>query len=266
MWADSHVVVTGAATGIGRALAAAFAARGARVSGADVDAAAMAATAAEIGCAGLTCDVAQRSDVDAMIAAATATHGPIDLICSNAGIGRSKSVADSNDALFDLLFNVNLRSAVHVTQSYLATLTANGSTGRILFTASENSLSIPPAVEEMRLGLYAATKHALLVMVEWLRLELKDGPLSPALLFPGPVLNERFRAMMASPRYGEGLDPARKAMFEAQLISPAECADRAIAGLERGLFYIPTHAHLQADAHARMSELDAAFAAMADLI
>ncbi|MBU6372341.1 MAG: SDR family oxidoreductase [Alphaproteobacteria bacterium] len=265
MWTDKHVLVTGAASGIGRALAAAFTDRGARLTIADVNAEGLAAVAGALGATPVTCDVADRGQVEAMFAAAAATHGPIDLVCSNAGIGRNKAVLATTDANLELLFAVNFRSALSVAQTYAAQLAAQNHAGRILFTASENSLSLPDAVREMRLGPYAATKHALLILVEWMREEFRGGPLAPALLFPGPVLTEPFRAAMDSGRFGQGMDPARKAAFEAQLITPEACAARAISGLERGLFYIPTHAHLRDDMQDRIDELDAAFAAMRDL-
>jgi len=265
MWNGAHVLVTGAASGIGRALAAAFAARGARVSTADVAIDALRLKAQDIGATAIACDVSDQGQVEAMIDAAIAANGPIDLVCSNAGIGRNKALATTTKANLDLLFGVNFNSALFVAQAYLRRLQAAGRTGRILFTASENSLGIPDAVREMKLGAYAATKHALLILVEWMREEWRDGPLAPALLFPGPVLTEPFQAAMASGRFGEGMDPARKTAFESQLISAEACAERAIAGLERGLFYIPTQPHIQTDMHARISELDAAFDAMRDL-
>lgn len=267
MWTNKHVLVTGAASGIGRALAAAFKARGARVSGADVAADAMRTTAAEIGCGAYVCDVADRAQIDALFDAAIAADGPIDVVCANAGIGRNRAVLATTDAHLDRLFSVNFKSALYTAQAYDARLAAHGGEGRILFTASENSLSIPDAVRDMRLGPYAATKHAMLILVEWLREETRaGGRLRPALLFPGPVLTEPFRAAQAAGQFGIGMDPGRKAAFEAQLIDADTCAARAITGLERDLFYIPTHAHIRADAHARMAELDAAFAAMADMI
>lgn len=266
MWADQHVLVTGAASGIGQALAAAFAARGARVTAADIDAAKLEAAAAAIGATPVVCNVAERDQVEAMFAAAAAAHGPIDLVCANAGIGRNKALMTTTAANLDLLFDTNLRGPLWTAQAYHAHLRAAGHRGRILFTASENSLSLPDAVRDMKLGAYAATKHALLILVEWLREEWAGDVVTPALLFPGPVYTEPFRQAVASGRFGEGIDPARKAAFEAQFITPEECATRAIAGLDRGLFYIPTHRHIRDDAHRRLTDLDAAFDALDDVL
>jgi short-subunit dehydrogenase len=171
----------------------------------------------------------------------------------------------TTQANLDLLFAVNFASALHVAQVYHAHLAAAGTNGRILFTASENSLSLPEAVHGMKLGAYAATKHALLILVEWMREELQGDRLTPALLFPGPVATEPMSAALDSGRFGKGLDPERMANFKAQLITPEQCAERAIAGLDRGLFYIPTHAHIRSDMQARTRELDAAFDTMRDL-
>lgn len=262
MWKDQHVLVTGAASGIGRALASAFVSRGARVSAADIDAAKMTSVAAAIGATPIACDVSDRAQVDAMFASAEATHGAIGLVCANAGIGRNKAVLAITDGHLDQLFGANFRSAIYTAQAYRAHLDRVGAAGRILFTASENSLSLPDAVRGMRLGAYAATKHGMLILVEWLREEMRGQPLSPALLFPGPVESEPMRAARESGRLGEGMDTERKAAFEQQLISPEQCAERAIAGLDKGLFYIPTHAHILTDMQARNSELEAAFSAM----
>lgn len=265
MWSGKHVLVTGAASGIGRALAAAFAARGARVSAVDIAIERLAQEASAMGVAAYACDVAQRDQIEATFAAASSAHGAIDLVCSNAGIGRNKAVMATSAANLDLLFAVNFASAMHVAQVYHAHLAAAGAQGRILFTASENALCLPDAVREMKLGAYAATKHALLIFIEWMREELRGGALAPALLFPGPVASEPMRAALDSGRLGEGMDPARKAAFVSQLITPEQCAERAIAGLERGLFYIPTHAHILTDMQARRLEIEAAFEAMRDL-
>jgi NAD(P)-dependent dehydrogenase (short-subunit alcohol dehydrogenase family) len=266
MWTGKHVLVTGAASGIGRALAAAFAARGARVSAIDIAAERLAQEAARIGAPAYACDVAHRDQIEAAFTAASSGHGVIDLVCSNAGIGRNKAVMATSAANLEFLFGVNFASAMHVAQVYLSHLDSAGAQGRILFTASENALCLPDAVRELKLGAYAATKHAMLIFVEWMREEMRGGALAPALLFPGPVATEPMRAALESGRFGEGMDPARKASFESQLTTAEQCAERAIAGLERGLFYIPTHAHILTDMQARRTEIEAAFETMRDLI
>src|SRR6266581_3972362 len=91
------VIVTGGASGIGRALCRRFAAEGARaVLVADRDAAGAAAVAAEIGGTGVACDVADEPQIAALVARAEAEHGRVDLFCSNAGIatGGGVEVAD----------------------------------------------------------------------------------------------------------------------------------------------------------------------------
>ncbi|HOA94721.1 MAG TPA: SDR family NAD(P)-dependent oxidoreductase, partial [Quisquiliibacterium sp.] len=82
------VVITGGTGGIGRAMAKAFLAEGAKaVMLADLNADAVAAAAREIGCDGMACDVTQEAQIQALVKTTEERHGPIDLFCSNAGAG-----------------------------------------------------------------------------------------------------------------------------------------------------------------------------------
>ena len=104
-----------------------------------------------------------------------------------------------------------------------------------MITGSENSLSVPAAVKRSALGMYAATKHGVLIMAEWLRNELADAPIDLHVLMPGAVYTPMIARVLP--------DPA-KAPPELGLIMPERCAEIALKGLDLGLFYIPTHAHL----------------------
>ena len=87
--ADKIAVVTGAASGIGRALARRFAAEGAKgIALADLDEDGLAAVATELGAIAVPCDVTREADIERLVARAEAELGPIDIFCSNAGIMR----------------------------------------------------------------------------------------------------------------------------------------------------------------------------------
>lgn len=237
-------LVTGGASGIGKALAQALMARGAKVIIADIDETKLRATGAEIGAAkAIACDLADPDAPARLIEDTYAVTGRLDLVCSNAGIGNNRRLMKTTlDDGVKRLFDVNLFAALRLAQAYHARLVAGGTRGRMLFTASENSLSVPAAVKGMGLGLYAASKHALLIMLEWMRDELKDAPLDIHVLMPGAVY---------TPLVARNLPDPKMAPPELDMIMPEQCAERALKGLDLGLFYIPTQPHLARDMRPR---------------
>jgi len=253
-YTDKTALITGAGSGIGRALAQALAARGANVIVADINTDGAHETAARIGprAIALHTDLADPAAPAALIAASLSIHPTLDLVCSNAGIGRNKRLLkEPLDETATRLFNVNYFAALRLAQAYLPALRASNTTGRMLLTASENSLSVPSAVRGAGLGLYAATKHALLITAEWLRDELAaaNAKLHLHVLLPGGVYTPLISAAIP--------DPA-KAPSELGLIMPERCAELALAGLDANLFYIPTHAHLPADMRPRLAAIESA--------
>lgn len=249
-------LITGGASGIGKALAQALKARGATVIIADVNEANLKTAAAELGTGTHTiaCDLADPAAPARLIEEAHALTGRLDLVCSNAGIGRNKRLMkEPLDADIDRLFDINLFAALRLAQAYAAVLTRTNAQGRMLFTASENSLSVPSAVKGAGLGLYAASKHALLIMLEWLRDETKDAQLAIHVLLPGAVYTPLIARLIP--------DPAQ-APPAINLIMPEQCAERALKGMDLGLFYIPTQPHLFDDMQPRLEGMKASLKAL----
>jgi NAD(P)-dependent dehydrogenase (short-subunit alcohol dehydrogenase family) len=243
-YANTTALVTGAASGIGKALAEALAARGAGVILADIDAAGATAVAAEIGANAyaLSVDLSQPEAAAALIEDAFRWRGRLDLVCSNAGIGRRKKVKNETfDSEVERLFAINLFAAGRLAGAYLTALAPSGARGRLLITGSENSLSVPAAVKGRGLGLYGASKHGVLIMAEWLREESADA-LDVHVLMPGAVY---------TPMIAAGLPDPALAPPDIGLIMPARCAELALKGMDLGLFYIPTHAHIGDDIRPR---------------
>jgi len=267
------VLVTGGAQGIGKGLAKACLQAGARVVITNLDAAIAARTVKELSVLGpirsVRCDATDRAAVDALFDDVWASEGPVDVAFCNAGAGAMCPILDVSMAEVQTQFAVNLHSAIHLTQSLVPRLVAAGHSGHIMFTGSENSLVMPHGNRDLAMGIYGGTKHALLVIAEWLRHELADTPVTVSVLLPGPVLTERlagtFQALAAEP-----LDPALRARFpqsaertlRERFISTDECAARALEGLRLGLFYIPTQSYILDDVETRYREIREAFSAM----
>ena len=243
-------LVPGGASGIGRELALALAARGARVLVADIDGDGAAATAAASGGAALQVDLAKPGAAAGLLDRAWELAGKVDFIASNAGMGSGPGPkrllkADLDAQRVAAMFEVNMFAAIRLAQAYVPRLEAAGGRGRLMITGSENSLSVPDAVKSFGLGLYAASKHGVLVLAEWLRAECAGGgkPLDVHVLLPGGV----YTGMTAD---GLGPDPAGWPA-DMHIITPDRCAEIVLAGLDAGLFWIPTHRHLADDMEPR---------------
>lgn len=244
-YAGKVALVTGGASGIGAALAAALRARGATVVVADIQQP-----------ADFVCDLADVSAPTRLIEDAYARHGRLDLLCSNAGIGHNKRMLkEPLGERAERLFAVNLFAFIRLAQAYAEKLRSAGARGRMMVTASENSLSVPAAVKGSGLGLYAATKHGVLIAAEWLRDELASAgaPLDLHVLLPGAVY---------TPLVAAGLPDPKRAPPSLDLIMPERCAAVALDGMDKGLFYIPTQPHLFDDMAARYEAMRASVKAL----
>jgi len=164
--AGKTVVVTGAGNGIGAGLAAAMAARGARVVVADLDAEGAHRTVATIVAAGGTAlavpgDAASQEGVDALIAAAREGYGPIDAWFANAGVDRGRGL-EATDAEWDLSWNVNVLAHVHAARRLVPEWIERGG-GRFVVTASAAGL-----LTMLDAPAYSVTKHGAVAFAEWL--------------------------------------------------------------------------------------------------
>jgi NAD(P)-dependent dehydrogenase (short-subunit alcohol dehydrogenase family) len=178
---DKVCVVTGAASGIGEAVARAYAAAGARgVVVADLAAEKLARVAADIGGLAVPTDVSREADIQALIAAAEAKFGPVDIYYSNAGISRP-GMEDASDADWDLNWRVHVLSHVFAARVLVPGMLARGS-GYLLNTASAAGL-----LTSMNSMAYGVTKAAAVSLAEHLAIAYGDRGIRVSVLCPQAV-------------------------------------------------------------------------------
>lgn len=178
---QKHAVVTGGASGIGRALARRFAAEGARgVVVADLDAAGAERVASEIGGVGLGVDVSDEAQVRDLVARAERENGPIDLFFSNAGIGTPGGVEVPNSG-WERIWQVNVMAHVYATRAVLPGMLERGD-GYLLSTASAAGL-----LTQIGSAPYSVTKHAAVALAEWLAVTYGDRGIKVSVLCPQAV-------------------------------------------------------------------------------
>jgi NAD(P)-dependent dehydrogenase (short-subunit alcohol dehydrogenase family) len=178
---DRIVVITGAASGIGRAMAVRFAAEGAaKVACADIDLEGARETAAMIGGLAFGVDVSKEADIVALIEAMEGDAGPIDLFCSNAGIGIAGG-AEAPDEGWQRIWDINVMAHVWAARHLVPRMTARGG-GYLLNTASAAGL-----LSQIGSAPYAVTKHAAVGLAEWLAITHGDAGIKVSVLCPQAV-------------------------------------------------------------------------------
>jgi len=245
------VVITGAASGIGRALAQAHCGRGERVYALDRagdgldDLAAMGILPRQVD----VCDVAA---LDALAGAIWSEAGGVDWVYANAGVPAGGSLLGATPEEFERCFAVNVTGAWATMQVFARRMVAAGRDGRLCVTGSEHSLGFQHAGA----GIYTASKHAVLGLADVWRHELPGG-ISMSVLCPGLTatgMGEQPGASAQANAFG------RAVMAEG--LDPAIVARAAIEGVERGDFLITTHAASREGWDLRCEHVEAAFRAV----
>ena len=221
------VVVTGGASGIGRALARRFRAEGARgIALADLQEEALLDAAGEIDALTVPCNVADEADIQRLVAAAEEAFGPIDVFVSNAGIARMGGV-DAPDAEWRQNWDIHVMAHVYAARAVAPKMAARGC-GYLVNTASAAGL-----LSHVDSATYSVTKHAAVAFAEWLSIAYGDRGVRVSVLCPQAVRT----AMLAGRDEGvASLDG---------VLEPEEVADSVIEAMEREVFLILPHAEVQ---------------------
>jgi NAD(P)-dependent dehydrogenase (short-subunit alcohol dehydrogenase family) len=238
-------VVTGGASGIGRAMAARFAADGMRVVIADVQPDALDATAAELGVHGVRVDVSDADSVAALADEVIDRFGAVHLLCNNAGVGGGGRIVDQTLNDWRWVIDVNLWGVIHGLHSFLPHLTKAPGGAHIVNTASMAGLAAWPGI-----GPYNATKYAVVAISETLATELAGTDVGVSVLCPGVVNTNIFTSQRNRPehlrneRSKTAARDANRQLAEQIGIDAAIVADRVADAVRDGQFWIFTHPEL----------------------
>jgi len=253
--AGKVAVITGAASGIGFAMARRFAAEGMRLVLADIERPVLERSSATLATEGadvlpVPTDVTLAADVQALAATTLDHFGDVHLLCNNAGVGsRGLPVAELPLRDFEWVLGVNLFGVIHGLNAFLPHLRAND-VGHVVNTASASALYHLP-----RMGPYNASKAGVLALSETLKFELEaeGSGVGVSVLCPSWVRTNISTADRNRPeRFAYELDTAQmeqlaeyKARRREQLatiaLDPSEVADKVCAAVKANRFYILTH-------------------------
>lgn len=261
--------VTGGASGIGLAMARAFAEKGMNVMLADVEQSALDSALTDLGklgnhVRGVACDVADPDSVERAAQATFEAFGKVHVLCNNAGVAAGGGIDTISIENWRWVVDVNLMGVMYGVRSFLPHLRAHGEGGHIVNTASMAGM-----ISGMGFSPYAATKFAVVAMSEGLRPQLQPFGIGVSVLCPHFVrTNIGESGRNRQERYGQmpTLDPGSPAaaMVEeirkqiAAGLDPADVAARVLAAIENDELYIFTHPNMRQFVEARFAAIEAA--------
>ncbi|MCX7558266.1 SDR family NAD(P)-dependent oxidoreductase [Sulfitobacter sp. F26204] len=236
----SSVVITGAGSGIGAAIARHAAAKGAKVCVSDLDGDKARAVAQEIGGMAFACDVRKEAQIKALIEAATSTQGEVDIFVSNAGLGQGEPdhAASQTDEHWNLNWQVHVMSHVYASRALLPRMIERKS-GHLVTVASAAGL-----LNQVGDSAYSATKHAAVSFAESLAISHGDEGIGVSVVCPQYV---------ATPLLGLSDEDA---VSQPSLLTADDVAAAVVYGVEAGRFLILSHPEVQTYAIHRAKDHD----------
>jgi NAD(P)-dependent dehydrogenase (short-subunit alcohol dehydrogenase family) len=266
-FAGRVAVVTGAASGLGRALAGAFGAQGCKLVLADVDEAALTRAAGELRDRGFAvaaqpADVSQGESVERLARASLDAFGAVHIVCNNAGVAPLGLVWEAAESDWRWALGVNLWGVVHGVRVFTPILLRQDDEGHIVNTASVAGFIAPPGM-----GVYNVTKHAVVALSETLHHDLaargakvRCSVVCPAFFPSGIHDSGRTRPPeLASGRAKSDEDRALEAMLhkatQSGRLSAEDIAARVVEAVRDERFYVLTHPKINAAIERRMRDI-----------
>lgn len=259
-------VVTGGASGIGRAMADRFAAAGMKVVVADVEQAALEQAVAEIGATGaetlaVRTDVSKGADVEALAQRTVERFGKVHIVCNNAGVAVSGPCWTNTLADWEWVLGVNLWGVIHGVRVFTPIMLAQEEDGHIVNTGSVAGLMSGPGM-----GIYNVTKHSVVTLSETLHQELTmfGARVRVSVLCPGFVKTRIFdsarnrpsdlAATAPRPPGADEMEQMGRLMLAGGL-EPSVIAERVFDAIEAERFYILPHPEFKDRVKTRLEDI-----------
>ncbi len=258
-------VITGAAEGIGKALAVALAAQGMKLVLADINADMLNKAVAELKekgaeVIGVRTDVAKSSEVAALADAAFAHYGKVHLLINNAGVAMAKNAWETTEDDWNWVMGINVFGVTHALRAFIPRMLAGGEEGHIVNTASIAGLISVPS-----LASYNVSKFGVVTLSEGLHhdLTLRGANIKVSVLCPGWV-NTRITDSERNREHQSDMSQLDKVSLKTGAviikavqagISPEQVAGATIDAIKNQQFYILTHPHTLQGVEIRMQDV-----------
>ncbi len=266
---DQVAFITGAASGIGFGIAQACVRAGLRVVLTDVRKQVLESSAAKLAATKgstvlpLVLDVTDRDQWACCARHVQSAFGPVDLLCSNAGVNFIGPTQEATYEDWDFALGVNLGGAINAVRTFAPSMCESNRGGHIVITSSVSGLFAGAGA-----GVYITSKFALVGFAESLRADLRECGVGVSVLCPGPVQSELFESTRqvrpaslgrtgSRPVVAPGTDRTQTAIFRTAPTGEA-IGERVLEGVRRDQLYILTHAEIGPMLQARATALQAA--------
>jgi NAD(P)-dependent dehydrogenase (short-subunit alcohol dehydrogenase family) len=267
-FAGKAAVVTGAASGIGLALARRFAAAGMNVVLADVEPTALAEAARIVGATGVEAlavrtDVSKAAEVEALAAETIAAFGAVHVVCNNAGVAIAGPAWTHTPSDWAWVLGVNLWGVIHGVRVFTPLLLAQGGEAHIVNTASMAGMTCAPGM-----SIYNVSKHAVVALSETLHHDLATigSAVKVSVLCPGFVNTRILESARNRPAQLADTAPAQPESVERQALAqrllasglePAQVAACVFDAIREERFYVFTHPEARLRIRERMEDMAA---------
>ena len=265
-------VVTGAGSGIGRALAERFAAEGMKVVVADVDAEPLARVEADLRARGtevlaVRTDVSKAAEVDALAEQTVAAFGGVHVVCNNAGVAMTKSSWEHTIADWEWVLGVNLWGVIHGIRAFVPIMLRQGEEGHVVNTASVAGLftsGFKPSYDVSKFGVVALSE-ALYQELDAIGAGVKVSVLCPGFVKtrimesgrnrPGPLENDAAIEAAAERPEAQAVNEMLRAGITGIGTPPSEIAEQVLLAICQEQFYVLPHDMFDGDIRQRMENI-----------